>query len=57
MARYNKTVIVEAKFLVGTDGSVENIKIIKSHEKFGFDKEVISALKKWLFPKLIDLKK
>ena len=53
MARYNKTVIVEAKFLVGTDGSVENIKIIKSHEKFGFDKEVISALKKWKFKPVV----
>ena len=53
MARYNKTVIVEAKFLVGTDGSVENIKIIKSHEKFGFDKEVIQALKKWKFKPVV----
>lgn len=53
MARYNKTVIVEAKFLVGTDGSVEDIKIIKSHEKFGFDKEVISALKKWKFKPVV----
>lgn len=47
--RYNKTVIVEAKFLVGLDGNVEDIKITKSHEKFGFDKEVISALKRWKF--------
>lgn len=53
MARYNKTVIVEAKFLVGTDGSVEDIKIIKSHEKFGFDKEVIQALKKWKFKPIV----
>lgn len=53
MARYNKTVIVEAKFLVGTDGNVQDIKIIKSHEKFGFDKEVISALKKWKFKPVV----
>ena len=53
MARYNKTVIVEAKFLVGTDGSVEDVKIIKSHEKFGFDKEVIQALKKWKFKPVV----
>lgn len=53
IARYNKTVIVEVKFLVGTNGSVEDIKIIKSHEKFGFDKEVISALKKWKFKPVV----
>ena len=53
MARYNKTVIVEAKFLVGTDGSVEDVKIIKSHEKFGFDKEVIQVLKKWKFKPVV----
>ena len=53
MARYNKTVIVEAKFLVGTDGSVEDVKIIKSHEKFSFDKEVIQALKKWKFKPIV----
>lgn len=47
--RYNKTVIVEARFLVGLDGRVEKIEILKSHEKFGFDKEVIQALKKWKF--------
>lgn len=53
IARYNKTVIVEVKFLVGTNGSVEDIKIIKSHEKFGFDKEVIQALKKWKFKPVV----
>lgn len=47
--RYNKTVIVEARFLIGLDGRVEKIQILKSHEKFGFDKEVIQALKKWKF--------
>ncbi len=47
--RYNKTVIVEVRFLVGLNGNVEDIKIVKSHEKFGFDKEVISALKRWKF--------
>ena len=53
MARYNKTVIVEAKFLVGENGNIEDIKIIKSHEKFGFDREVISALKKWKFKPVV----
>ncbi|MCI6153157.1 energy transducer TonB [Fusobacterium perfoetens] len=47
--RYNKTVIVETRFLVGLDGRVEKIEILKSHEKFGFDKEVMQALKKWKF--------
>lgn len=47
--RYGKTVVVEAKFLVGLDGRVEDIKIVKSFSKFGFDKEVKSALKKWKF--------
>lgn len=51
--RYSKTVTVEAKFLVGTDGSIEEVQIIKSHEKFGFDKEVISALKKWKFKPVV----
>ena len=53
MTRYNKTVIVEAKFLVGENGNIEDIKIIKSHEKFGFDREVISALKKWKFKPIV----
>ena len=53
MIKYNKTVIVEAKFLVGENGNVEDIKIIKSHEKFGFDKEVVSALKKWKFKPIV----
>lgn len=47
--RYGKTVVVEAKFLVGLDGRVEDVKITKSFKKFGFDKEVISAVKKWKF--------
>ena len=50
IARYNQIVKVEVKFLVNLEGDVEDIKILKSHKnKFGFDKEVISALKKWKF--------
>ncbi len=49
IARYNQIVKVEVKFLVNLEGYVEDIKILKSHNKFGFDKEVISALKKWKF--------
>ena len=47
--RYSKTVVVGAKFLVGLDGRVEDVKIVKSFSKFGFDKEVKEALKKWKF--------
>ena len=51
--RYNKSVIIEARFLVDLNGNIENIKILKSHEKFGFDKEVILALKKWKFEPIV----
>lgn len=51
--RYSKTVVVKAKFLVDTNGSVKNVQIIKSHEKFGFDKAVIEALKKWKFKPIV----
>lgn len=47
--RYNKTVSVEARFLVDLNGNVEDIKILKSHSKLGFDREVIAALKRWKF--------
>ena len=49
MIRYSQIVTVEVRFLVGLDGSIEDIKIIKSHEKFGFDNEVLKILKKWKF--------
>lgn len=47
--RYSKTVVVEARFLVDLEGDISKIKITKSHEKFGFDKEVRKALRKWKF--------
>lgn len=53
MIRYNKTVVIEARFLVGLNGNIEDIQILKSHEKLGFDKEVINALKKWKFKPII----
>ena len=53
MIKYKNIVLIEARFLVGLDGNVEEIKILKSHEKFGFDKEVISALKKWKFKPIV----
>lgn len=47
--RYRKRVIVKAKFLVDEKGEVQNITIVQSHKKLGFDDSVISALKKWKF--------
>lgn len=47
--RYRKKVIVKAKFLVDEKGEVQNITIVQSHKKLGFDDAVISALKKWRF--------
>lgn len=46
---YRKKVIVKAKFMVNENGEVENIFIVQSHKKLGFDDAVISALKKWKF--------
>lgn len=51
--RYNKAVVVEARFLVNLDGKVENIQITKSHSKFGFDQAVIDSLKKWKFKPIV----
>lgn len=51
--RYSQTVTVEVRFLVGLDGNIEEVKIVKSHEKFGFDKEVLAALKKWKFKPIV----
>ena len=38
--------ICKAKFLVNEKGEVQNITIVQSHKKLGFDDAVISALKK-----------
>lgn len=46
---YNQRVSVKVKFLVGLKGNVENIQIVKSHKKLGFDDEVMKAIKKWRF--------
>ncbi|MGO2117670.1 MAG: energy transducer TonB [Fusobacterium sp.] len=51
--RYSKDVVVEARFLVDTKGKVKHIKIIKSHEKFGFDRAVIESLKQWRFKPIV----
>lgn len=46
---YSKKVIVTVKFLVGHQGNIEDIQIINSHKKLGFDDEVRKAIKKWRF--------
>lgn len=46
---YEQVVKVKAKFLVGLQGAVEKVQIIKSHQKLGFDDEVTKAVKKWRF--------
>lgn len=51
--RYSKDVVVEVRFLVDTKGMVKDVKIIKSHEKFGFDRAVIESLKKWKFKPIV----
>lgn len=47
--KYKNRVVVKAKFLVDEKGEVQNITIVQSHKKLGFDDAVISALKKWRF--------
>ena len=47
--KYKNRVVVKAKFLVDEKGEVQNITIVQSHKKLGFDDAVISALKKWKF--------
>ena len=51
--RYDKTVVIEVKFLVGLNGEVEKIEVLKSNKKFGFDKEVVQALNKWKFEPIV----
>lgn len=47
--KYKNRVVVKAKFLVDEKGEVQNITIVQSHKRLGFDDAVISALKKWRF--------
>ncbi|MDP0488442.1 MAG: energy transducer TonB [Fusobacterium sp. JB019] len=51
--RYSKEVIVGVRFLVDTKGIVKDIKITKSHKKFGFDDAVIASLRKWRFKPIV----
>lgn len=46
---YSLKVIVSVKFLVGLNGEISKIEIIKSHAKLGFDEEVKKAIKQWKF--------
>lgn len=47
--RYRKIVTVKVRFLVDLNGQVQDIKILQSHAKLGFDKEVLDSLKRWKF--------
>ncbi|WP_300362504.1 energy transducer TonB [Fusobacterium sp.] len=47
--RYRKVVTVKVRFLVDLNGQVQDIKILQSHAKLGFDKEVLDSLKRWKF--------
>lgn len=51
--RYSQTVTVEVRFLVGLDGNIEDVQITKSHAKFGFDDEVLKALRRWKFKPIV----
>lgn len=46
---YEKKAVVKVKFLVDLKGNVEDIQIVQSHKKLGFDDEVRKAIKKWKF--------
>lgn len=46
---YDKKIKVKVKFLVGLQGNVEDIQLIISHKKLGFDDEVMRAVEKWRF--------
>jgi protein TonB len=49
---YRKETIVKVKFLVNEDGIVEDIEFY-THSKYGFEKEVEKALKKWKFKPIL----
>lgn len=50
---FKDEVIIQTKFLVGLDGKVEEIIFLNDFKKYGFQKEVEKALKKWEFEPII----
>lgn len=50
---FKDEVIIQTKFLVGLDGKVEEIIFLNDFNKYGFQKEVEKALRKWEFEPII----
>lgn len=50
---FKDEVVIQTKFLVGLDGKVEEIIFLNDFTKYGFQKEVEKALKKWEFEPII----
>lgn len=50
---FKDEVIIQTKFLVGLNGKVEEIIFLNDFKKYGFQKEVEKALKKWEFEPII----
>lgn len=45
--KYDKVVVIKARFLVGYDGTIENIKFYDNMTSYGFRAEVEKTLKNW----------
>lgn len=50
---FKDEVVIKTKFLVGLNGKVEEIIFLDNYTKYGFQKEVERALKKWEFEPII----
>ena len=50
---FKNEVVIQTKFLVGLDGKIEEIIFLNDFTKYGFQKEVEKALKKWEFEPII----
>lgn len=50
---FKDEVVIQTKFLVGLDGKVEEIIFLNDFNKYGFQKEVEKALRKWEFEPII----
>lgn len=50
---FKDEVVIKIKFLVGLNGKVEEIIFLNDYTKYGFQKEVEKALKKWEFEPIV----
>ena len=50
---FKDEVVIKTKFLVGLNGKVEEIIFLNDYTKYGFQKEVEKALKKWEFEPIV----